>query len=448
MHRLLLALILGWTGHDDVPPSIPAAPPVEPAIIALSQKIAQLPAPGPEEIQQARAAVRHEARAGSKGRTLHRFVFPDGDVIEFSDRPRGARHQANRDRVVAFGGNHSAAGESEATFEAAGRNFNLTPEAIHALRYISRHEGGFDAINTWDRARFSWGFIQFAGGYGLRPMLAHLKANSPNVFRKLLGAYGVDVQPGADGRPEPLCIDGPRPLRGNDAEQAYGDDPLLIASFIRAGRVPEVKQRQVESAIRDYVLPALNARWEGAALANIFRSPRGLAFLIDRQVHEGNTSRLGWSLEHARLVRGIPNPVQWPVLEGEAMNLAVQDSSARSEIVELVEKAASNLEKAAKSDDPRFASRLSDAREALAKGRWFSDYRMVVGYRRDELGFGCDLAQMMIAPDQLAILTPAEAASRLTERAAALRGLVSRLRFEYAVRNRLAGLRTCELPGP
>jgi hypothetical protein len=446
MHRLLLALILGWAGQE--PQSTPVAPPVEPAMIALSQKIAQQPAPSPDAIHAARAAVRHEAQSGSSGRTLHRFVFGDGDVIEFSDRPRGSNQQANRERVVAYGGTQSAGAESDTTFDAAGKTFSLTPEAIRALRYVSRHEGGFDAINTWDRARFSWGFIQFAGGYGLRPMLGHLKANSPDMFRKLLGVYGVDVQPGADGRPEPLLVEGDRILRGNDAEQAYGDDPLLIACFIRAGRVPEVKQRQVEAAIHDYVIPALDATWEGATLANVFRSPRGLAFLIDRQVHEGNTSRLGWSLEHARLVRGIPNPTQWPELEGEAMSLAVRDSSARSEIVELVEKAAAHLEKAARADDPRVVPSLAGAREALSKGRWLSDYRMVVSYRRDELGFGCDLAQMLIAPDALAMLTPADAASRLTERAAALRGLISRLRFEYAIRNRLTGLRSCELPGP
>lgn len=447
MHRLLLALILGWAGPETTPPA-PTAAPVDPAIIALSQRIAEQPAPAPNEIQAARATVRHEARTAAKSRVLHRFVFGDGDVIEFRDRLRGARHQANRARVVAYGGNHSAAKEVDATFEAAGKTFNLSPDAVRALRFISRHEGGFDAINTWDRARFSWGFIQFAGGYGLRPMLAHLKANSPETFRKLLGVYGVDVQPGADGRPEPIYLDGSRILRGNEAEQAYGDDPLLIACFIRAGRVPEVKQRQVEAAIRNYVMPALNATWEGASLSSVFRSPRGLAFLIDRQVHEGNTSRLGWSLEHARLVRGIPNPTQWPLLEGEAMNLAVQDASARAEIVEVVERAAGKLERAAKADDPRFASSLTEVREALAKGRWLADYRMVVGYRRDELGFGCDLAQMVIAPDALAMLTPAEAASRLTERAAALRSLISRLRFEYAIRNRLAGLRSCELPGP
>jgi peptidoglycan endopeptidase LytF len=448
MHRLLLALILGWAGQETPPAPAPTAQPVEPAIVALAQKIAQQPAPTAEEIRASRGAVRHIAATSSNGRVLHRFAFPDGDVIEFSDRPRGARQQANRERVVAYGGEHSAARESDATFEAAGKTFNLSPDVIRALRYISRHEGGFDAINTWDRARFSWGFIQFAGGYGLRPMLAHLKANSPDAFRRLLGLYGVDVQPGADGRPEPIYLDGSRILRGDDAEQAFGDDPLLIACFIRAGRMPEVKQRQVEAAIRNYVMPALTATWEGATLANVFHSPRGLAFLIDRQVHEGNTGRLGWSLEHARLVRGIPDPTQWPALEGEAMNLAVQDSSARSEIAALVEKAAGILDKAAKADDPRFASGLAEVREALTKGRWLADYRMVVGYRRDELGFGCDLTQMLIAPDALSLLTPADAASRLTERAGSLRELISRLRFEFAVRNRLADIRGCELPGP
>src|SRR5207245_1538855 len=63
-----------------------------------------------------------------------------------------------------------------------------------ALKYVSTHEGNFDAINTYDRARVSVGFIQFAGGRGLPPYLALLKARQPAKFRALVQKLGLDVE--------------------------------------------------------------------------------------------------------------------------------------------------------------------------------------------------------------------------------------------------------------
>src|SRR5712692_7918201 len=54
--------------------------------------------------------------------------------------------------------------------------------AAAALKLVSTHEGNFDAINTYDRALVSVGFIQFAGGRGLPPYLALLKARQPAKF--------------------------------------------------------------------------------------------------------------------------------------------------------------------------------------------------------------------------------------------------------------------------
>src|SRR5439155_23408365 len=134
-------------------------------------------------------------------------VFPDGTEVQFSDRAKRPRDQANRERVVSYAGTESAAQEPDSTFDAAGKAAGLSPDAIAALRFISRHEGGFDAINTWDRARFSWGFIQFAGGYGFPPALMHFKERSPELFQKLLADYGVDLVRDDAGKPVPVYID-------------------------------------------------------------------------------------------------------------------------------------------------------------------------------------------------------------------------------------------------
>ncbi|HEU4752512.1 MAG TPA: hypothetical protein VFU47_05335, partial [Armatimonadota bacterium] len=295
MQKLVLAFFLGmFQGPATPAPAVPA-----PTVAAVAA-----PAETPPDYSRApvaaaeAAAARGEVRSEREG-TRYRFLFPDGSSVEFEDRARRSQDTARRERVVQYFGSQPASAEPESTFAAAGQAAGLSPAAIQALRFVSRHEGGFDAINTWDRARFSWGFIQFAGGYGLRPALAHFKSKSPDLFRQLLGRYGVDVLPSAEGRPEPVFVDtkSGEVLRGNAAEQAYGDDPLTIALFIRAARVTEVKQRQIEAAIRDYALPALTEPYNGVSLSDVLRSPRGMAMLIDRKVHEGNVSRLEWALE-------------------------------------------------------------------------------------------------------------------------------------------------------
>lgn len=409
-----------------------------------------------EEIRKARAAVQHSTEEQGEGRVLHRFTFPDGSVVEFPDQPKRPRDQARRERVVFFIGTQGAKDEPESTFVAAGRTAGLSDAAIQALRYISRHEGGFDAINTWDRARFSWGFIQFAGGYGLRPALAHVKAASPELFRSLMATYGIDVTADDRGRPLPLYVqaESGRILRGNDAEQAYGDDLLSIACFIRAGRVTEIKQRQVEAAIRDYASPALRVTWQGVRLVDVLRSPQSLAMLMDRQVHEGNVGRLEWAMEHARALTGRVNPADWPALEPMVLDLAVQDSEARAAIAEAAETTAGALERAAEAarngqaQEVPSGPTLMSAISGLTQLQYEADYKMVTSFRRDELRAGFASLLAATDPNRIMTLQPAQMAQELEAAARQLRALTSSFRFEYAVRNRLKGIRTSELPGP
>ncbi|MCC2670291.1 MAG: LysM peptidoglycan-binding protein [Armatimonadetes bacterium] len=462
MQKLLLALLVGLFGPSGTPPGSVDSATLRPAVLtaqesrdaAMMRAIETPPVPL-EEVKRARAAVRHAAMPGEAGARTHRFTFPDGEVVEFGDRSKRPRDQARRERVVQFIGTESASAEPAATFTAAGQASGLSPTSIEALRFISRHEGGFDAINTWDRARFSWGFIQFAGGRGFRPALAHFKSRSPETFRKLLAGYGVDVLPGAT-RPEPAYLDPEtgQLLRGDAAEQAFGDDPLVIALFIRAGRRSEVKQRQVEAAIRDYALPALTDGLQNIRLSDALRSPQGLAMLIDRKVHEGNTGRLGWALQHAAIIRGVPNPAEWTRLEGLALDLAVRDADARNNIAELGDAAATLIERAAagaRNGDAGFVPdgpSLTSARAALEKLLYEADYRMVVGYRRDGVHYGAATVLAACAADRMRTLSPVDTAAELDRAAASLRDLVSGFRFEYAIRDRLRSIREAQLPGP
>jgi hypothetical protein len=471
MHKFLLALFTGVVPQPAEPapappPAITQTAPASAVVTAAAAVAAMTPPPAaalPPVVEQsavarARAEVRQSRVAGG-GKVSHRFEFPGGDVVEFSDRSRNGRDQAQRARVVSYGGTQSAGSEPDSTFEAAGRTFNLSPQAIAALRYVSRHEGGFDAINTWDRARFSWGFIQFAGGYGFPPALAHFREQRPELFQRLLGDYGVDSRRDEEGNPVPIYVD-PKTgaiRRGADAEQAYGDDPLVIALFIRAGRVPEVKQVQVEAAIRDYAAPALEARhrlFGDVRLSDVLGSPQALAMLIDRQVHEGTIARLEWSLEHARIVNNAALPADWSRLEAQVLDLAVRDADSRAKIAELLETAGAGLGRArsaAANGQVQLAAdgpSLNGARDALRQALALADYGMVTSPRRDQVRTVVLTALASSDPGRARASSPAVLAADLSAQQEELKQLTGRFRFEYAVRNRLNGIRGSDLQGP
>lgn len=437
MQRFLVAIILGAFNNSPAPTNGPAiAPPPPPLTMAVPVvSIREMEAVRDEEIRKAHAAVRRETRPKSGGVREHRFIFADGSKVVFTDRPRRGRSSARRAHVVSFIGGESASQESHETFAAAGRTFNLPPQAVEALRYVSRHEGGFDAINTWDSARFSWGFIQFAGGYGLRPALGHLKEMSPELFREMLAVYGVDVEK-KDGAYEPIFRD-PKSgevLRGKDAEQAYGDRPEIIAAFIRAGRHPEVKQRQLETAVREYAIPALAADFRGVRVADLLKSPQALAMLIDRQVQEGNILRLQRALEHVTASGGITCPKALARLESRVLDIAVQDAAARTSVRNLLQSAGQCLDRAAAG-----APSLNDAHSMMVQALRQAQQGMTVGLRRDSVVAGVSslLPQLGSA-----------GADDLRTMSARVRDMVGGMTYEDVIWRRLHDIRRSELSAP
>jgi hypothetical protein len=267
----------------------------------------------PATVVAARQARSGVARLVTRSARSHRHIalgFGGGDRVEFEDRPKRPGESARRNRVVYFPGTESAGNAPESTFQEAAARTAVPDEAARALQFVSQHEGGFDAVNTWDSARFSWGFIQFAGGRGLPQLLAYLKSQEPDLFQRYFGQYGVDVLPGRTGLPVPLCVDTKRKrvLFGERAEQCIGDNPVLVGLFIRAGRDPRIQRGQIEAALNQYVEPALSARSSGVVLSSILRSPKGLAMLIDRKIHEGNCRRLARALEGVREELGFLDP--------------------------------------------------------------------------------------------------------------------------------------------
>jgi LysM repeat protein len=144
-------------------------------------------------------------------------------------------------------------------------DFGLNRIQARALKFVSAHEGKFDAINSFDKAIFSYGFIQFSGnGGGLAPMLALLKYRHPVTFRERFQRYGIDVEYAiTDGdirRANVTAIrlyDG-KLVRRQEAEAYFKNSKIFTTIFIAAARDAKIQHAQIESAKRRYVVSALN----------------------------------------------------------------------------------------------------------------------------------------------------------------------------------------------
>jgi hypothetical protein len=183
--------------------------------------------------------------------------------------------------------------------------------AGRALEFVAAWHGSpFDAANLRLRhgSVLSWGFWDFSGPR-LARVLAGCKGRSPDLFAALLGRYGVDVGPageGPDGAFESgspgwdlLVKDDRRVLaRGREAAALIAAEPRRLAALARAGRDSGIQLTQVESAVRDAVLPALALHWpapEGVGTAaDALPSARGHSALLSLVLRFGlpTTQRL------------------------------------------------------------------------------------------------------------------------------------------------------------
>jgi peptidoglycan endopeptidase LytF len=185
------------------------------------------------------------------------------------------------------------------------QRLGVNTELAQALQYVSKNEGNFDALNTYDKAVFSYGFIQFAGnGGGFAQLLAHIKHKAPKLFQEFFQAYGIDVDyvvhQGAVRQSKVMLANpydkgGKFWLEGLEAEMALREDKQLYGIFIRAGYHLPIITLQIDAAIRFYVVPALqillNIRLLTGTASNIpitqlINSPLGLAILIDTVVNQ------------------------------------------------------------------------------------------------------------------------------------------------------------------
>ncbi len=181
-----------------------------------------------------------------------------------------------------------------------------------AFRKISAHEGGFDAINGWDRATFSFGFVQFAGTIPERndkgelgAAFSRMKIEQPKLFAEYFQRFGVDVNPEMRGDRinsgelivfDIQAINGSCEVRGFDAEKAIRADVILCALFIRAGYVPELIACQIMHGIENFAKPAFarrptvtlgNTTVNNLPMSAYIQSPMGRGALLDMSINQG-----------------------------------------------------------------------------------------------------------------------------------------------------------------
>ena len=173
--------------------------------------------------------------------------------------------------------------------------FGLNNTQGEALRWVENAEGRMDAVNSYDRAIVSFGFIQFAGERSLEQLLALIKNDSPGEFDTHFGQYGIDVEYRIrNGRVQNavatvIDTESGAVLRGRPALEAIRASPAMTAAFIKAGHYTDVQRAQIQLATQEYALPAVAARFNrniqgvntGAQrLSEVMRSEKGLAALI------------------------------------------------------------------------------------------------------------------------------------------------------------------------
>ncbi len=185
-------------------------------------------------------------------------------------------------------------------------SLGLSAAQARALQYVSQHEGNFDALNTYDKAILSYGFIQFAGGNrGLAPLLSLIKNEYPKEFEFYFQRYGIDVEysieQGKIKFAQIVLIDANdgSVLRSENAEKRISADKRLLGAFLRASYDPVIQKAQIRSAQMRYVLPALefllnfshnvNGQWiliDDVPIQKIIRSEMGITILIDITVNQ------------------------------------------------------------------------------------------------------------------------------------------------------------------
>jgi hypothetical protein len=209
------------------------------------------------------------------------------------------------------------------------------------LLATERVEGGFDAVNIYDRGVLSWGMMQWAAhANSLQDALWYVKnrlaeKDRADTWAALFKAYGLDVQRQPDGTAA-FCVGGTdrvtgvtswRPVTGIDnlrvlfrGTKTVGKyDPATAALwakvFARAGRNPVVQTLQTEWATRrvhEALSEAVDGRWAVRDFTggDVFSDALYFAFWTNNP--RASREHFARAVRQTRQITGEADPSQWP----------------------------------------------------------------------------------------------------------------------------------------
>ncbi len=232
----------------------------------------------------------------------HDVVFHDGLKISLVDNP-AMKHRYPYYRAaegVMHGGTPLSKvpnTEVEDLFAQAG----ISVSERKVMNAVSRLEGGFDSVNTYDTGYVSVGFIQFAclskGAGSLGAVMQRQKLNDAASFDADFRQFGMDVK--EDGTLVVLNLNDGSELEGYFAAKQIIRDKRLIAVFQRAGRVSKpFRVAQLQEAKAQYFPDSetfslkLGGQTVNVRVADLVRSEAGMATVMDRKVNLGKITPL------------------------------------------------------------------------------------------------------------------------------------------------------------
>jgi peptidoglycan endopeptidase LytF len=191
----------------------------------------------------------------------------------------------------------------KSTFDSQRAQFeDLCPRPFYAdiLHFIGKNEGSFDAVNSYDKAIFSFGFIQFTGavasGSMLTRVLQRFKNNNQSAFYQSFGQFGLDIS--TYGTPLFTVNTGYGQKQGDEAYREVANNLQLTGVFIASGFEREMIRAQIQIAQEEYMNKALAdstsvaVLGQGVSLNRVLYSEGGIALRVDLCVNRGLSGSL------------------------------------------------------------------------------------------------------------------------------------------------------------
>ncbi len=278
-----------------VKPADPVKPPDAPKQSTAPLSTPPVPSPIPADLLA--AAGNPPALASAVAPLLTTVTFEDGETLSYPSHialPKAFAYYRFPQGTVAYGPGlkELLPADVDALFKVAG----LTPSEQRIALAVSKLEGGFESVNTYDTGYVSVGFIQFItfddGKHSLSEVLQREKGEHPDDFARDFHAFGMDVTPeGIFVVVDPATG---AELVGAEAVRKTVEDKRLTAIFQRAGRHSTAfRAAQIEVAKTHYwpTDDVFTITVEGQSLtgkvSEIITSEAGIATLFDRKVNRG-----------------------------------------------------------------------------------------------------------------------------------------------------------------